>query len=94
MNSEMLHLAQRVMKNSHPLYQALKTGSPLSAASEIVENLNYLQCAWAYKAVYSNRGDFSFAKHVFEKTPQYRKSPRTSVVPGRWHEPSPTMTDR
>jgi hypothetical protein len=75
-----LQLAQRVMAKSHGLYHALTTGTDVPAAPENVENLNYLQCSWAHGAVYANRKDFSFAKRVFREQPQYRNSPRTSLM--------------
>jgi hypothetical protein len=50
------------------------------AAPENVENLNYLQCSWAYAAIYSNQRDFAFAKRVFRESPQYRKTPRTRLA--------------
>jgi hypothetical protein len=78
-NSASLQLSQRVMRNSHSIYQALTMGMALSAVSENVENLNYLQCAWAHTAVYSNRRDFTFARRVFRETPQYRKTPRARL---------------
>ena len=59
----LLELSRRVSRNSKPLYDALTTGVPLSAAVENVENLNYLQCYWAHAAIYSNGRDFTFAKH-------------------------------
>jgi hypothetical protein len=77
-DEQSLQLSQRVMRNSHALYQALTTGVAFAAAPENVENLNYLQCAWAHAAVYSNCRDFSFAKQVFSQTPQYRKTPRVA----------------
>jgi hypothetical protein len=71
-DAELLRVAQRVICNSRALYEAMTQGSALVAAPENVENLNYLQCAFAHTAVYSNRRDFTFARHVFQKTPQYR----------------------
>lgn len=70
--ASLLPVSRRILGRDGPLYEALTTGKPLIASPENVENLNYLQCAWAQAAVYSNRGDFAFAKHVFSKTPQYR----------------------
>jgi hypothetical protein len=78
----LLELSRRVLRNSKPLCDALTTGVPLSAAAEIVENLNYLQCYWADSAIYSNRRDFSFAKHVFSRSPLYRKTPKVSIRRG------------
>ena len=71
-DADFLALAQRVLKNSGPLYKSLTEGVALVASRENVENVNYLQCAWAHTAIYANRRDFTFARHVFEKTPQYR----------------------
>ena len=67
-----LALALRVRNNSGPLYESLTEGVALVASPENVENVNYLQCAWAHTAIYANRRDFTCARHVFEKTPQYR----------------------
>jgi hypothetical protein len=78
----LLELSRHVSRNSKPLYDALTTGVPLPAVVENVENLNYLQCYWAHAAIYSNRRDFTFAKHVFRRTPQYRKTPKVSVRRG------------
>jgi hypothetical protein len=75
-----LELAQRVMRKSYPLYEALTTGVPLVVDTPIIENLNYLQCSWAYGALYSNRRDFTFAQRVFRENPQYRGVPTTSVT--------------
>jgi hypothetical protein len=79
-NSASLHLSQRVMRKAHALYQALTTGVAFTAVSENVENLNYLQCAWAHMAVYSNRRDFTFAKRVLRESPQYRKTPKARLA--------------
>ena len=62
-----LQLARRVVRDSSDLYQSLTNGVAISANQKNVENLNYLQCAWAHTAVYSNRGDFAFAKRVFRE---------------------------
>ena len=71
-DADFLALAQRVLERDDPLYQSLTQGTALVAAPTNVENLNYLQCARAHTAVYSNRRDFAFARHVFKKVPQYR----------------------
>jgi hypothetical protein len=75
-----LRAAQTTIRRSYHLYQAFTSGSPLIAERANVENLNSRQCGWAYRAVYSNRKDFTFARMVFQKTPQYRSAPRTSVI--------------
>lgn len=77
-----LELSRRVSRDAKPLYDALTTGVPLPSAPDNVENLNYLQCYWAHAAIYSNRRDFSFARHVFHRTPQYRETPKTLVRRG------------
>jgi hypothetical protein len=77
-----LELSRRVSRDAKPLYDALTTGDPLTATGKNVENLNYLQCYWAHAAIYSNRRDFTFAKHVFCRLPQYRKTPKVSVRRG------------
>jgi len=74
-----LHLVQRVIGNSHPLYKAIVDGCPITAKAENVENLNYLQCAWSHTTLYSNRKNFMFAKRVFRENPQYRDVPRTRL---------------
>src|SRR5260221_8418987 len=78
-DSSPLDLTQRVLRNSHALYQAFTKGVAITAAPENIENLNYLQGAWAHAAIYSNRRDFTFAKRVFRESPQYRKAPRSSL---------------
>jgi hypothetical protein len=78
--TEQLDLAQRVIRKSGPLYLALTTGVPLTAVSENVENLNYLQCSWAHAAIYSNDRQFGFARRVFRENPQYRTTPNTTLV--------------
>jgi hypothetical protein len=78
----LLELSRRASRDAKPLYDALTTGVPLTATGENVENLNYLQCYWAHAAIYSNRRDFTFAKHVFRRSPQYRKTPKVSVRRG------------
>ncbi len=77
--SDYLHLVQRVIGNSYALYRAMTEGTPITAKSENVENLNYLQCAWSHTALYSNHRDFTFAKRVFRENPQYREVPRTRL---------------
>lgn len=76
-----LELAQRVLAASGPLYKALMGGLALTAVHENVENLNYLQCAWAHSAVYSNRRDFEFARRVFHENPQYRGTVKVRLTP-------------
>ena len=78
--SNLLHLSQRVIRNSSALYKALTSGVAMVATAENVENLNYLQCAWAYKAIYCDCGGFVFARHVFDKTPQYRDTVRVRLA--------------
>ncbi len=77
---DLFDINQRVLNSSTPLYEAFINGTPLPASSENVENLNYLQCAWAHAAIYSNRPDFSFAKHVLARTPEYRQPLKTSIT--------------
>lgn len=62
------------------LYEAITKGTPIICCTENIENLNYLQCAWAHESVFSNYKDFTFAKHVLEKTPQYRETMKTSIL--------------
>jgi hypothetical protein len=78
-NSDLLHLTQRVLRDSHALHQSFTKGTSITATPENIENLNYLQCAWAHAAIYSNCRDFAFAKRVFRESPQYRETPRTSL---------------
>lgn len=79
-DEEFLALAQRVLDGFGPLYRSLTDGVAYVASPENVENLNYLQCAWAHAALYSNRRDFTFAKHVLSKTPQYRELVKVRLV--------------
>lgn len=76
---EALDLAQRVLRSSEGLYEALTGGAAVVCAPENVENLNYLQCAWACSAVFSNQKSFGFAKRVLSETPQYRRVPKISL---------------
>ncbi|HKJ61374.1 MAG TPA: DUF4238 domain-containing protein, partial [Hyphomicrobiales bacterium] len=78
--AEALQMSQGILLRAHALYQALTTGVSVKAKSENIENLNYLQSSWAHSMIYSNQRDFAFAKHVFQKTPQYREFPKTSVA--------------
>jgi Protein of unknown function (DUF4238) len=68
----------KALRGTKPLYEAALLGVPVSAQSQSVLNLNYLQCAWAQKHIYSNQADFGTAKMVFEKSPQYRQPPTSS----------------
>jgi hypothetical protein len=63
------------------LYESLTQGTAVVASPENVENLNYLQCKWAHTAIYANRRDFTFARHVFKNTPQYRGLVKVSLGP-------------
>ena len=76
-NPQLRPLAERLIRNTKPLYRALTAGVALVATAENVENLNSLQCYWAHTAVYSNRPDFAFAQRVFRDSPQYRKALKT-----------------
>ena len=75
-----LQVAQNAMRNAHELYQAFTTGAALNAIMLYIENLNSLQCLFSFGAIYSNRRDFTFARHVFQNTPNYRDVPKTSMV--------------
>jgi hypothetical protein len=78
--SDELRDAQATIRRSHHIYKAFTEGTPLVAEQANIENLNYLQCMWSLSAVYSNRKDFAFARHVFRKNPQYRNAVRTSLL--------------
>jgi Protein of unknown function (DUF4238) len=84
--------AQETIRRSHELYQAFKTGSAIKAQRPNVENLNYLQCSWAHAAIYSNLGDFTFARHVYKNSPQYRSTPKTHVLHGTALVPDAPLT--
>jgi hypothetical protein len=75
-----LQAAQMTILRTRSLHEALTKGVPLVASEPHVQNLNYLQCSWAHSAVYSDRKDFKFAQRVFRENPQYRSTPRTSVL--------------
>jgi len=72
--------AQATIRRSHNIYKAFTEGAALAVEPANIENLNYLQCMWALNAIYSNRKDFAFARHVFRKSPQYRSAVRTSLL--------------
>jgi hypothetical protein len=78
-NSMNMPLVKRIFFEHKSLYESLTAGSRFSSLAENIENLNYLQCSWAHQSIFSNTKDFSFAKTVFAKTPQYRGTMRTSV---------------
>ena len=67
---ELIRLSKQVAGSSMPLYRALFVGEPFDAEPENVENLNAMQCFWASEKVFSWANDFSFAKHVLERTPE------------------------
>ncbi|MGV1769377.1 DUF4238 domain-containing protein [Agrobacterium vitis] len=71
---------QRDLRRAQHLYEAITTGKPAPCASESVLNLNYLQAAWSYQWLFSNKGDFTTAKMVLSESPQYRKAPETSLA--------------
>jgi hypothetical protein len=75
-----LQMAQTVISRLHPLFQSFTAGAPLKTEPESIQNLNYLQCSWAHAAIYSAYRDFTFAKQVFQKSPQYRTVPKTSLL--------------
>jgi hypothetical protein len=75
-----LQMAQNAIRSGHELYAAFTTGSAVEAITPYVQNLNSLQCLFSHSALYSNRRDFSFARHVFQKTPNYRNLQKTSLV--------------
>jgi hypothetical protein len=65
----------KALRGTKQLRDAAVLGKPVPTPSESLLNLNYLQCAWAHKHIYSNRSDFATAKMIFDKTPQYRTPP-------------------
>ena len=75
-----LQTAQLVISRLHTLVQAFRTGAPISATQENIDNLNYLECSWSHGAIYSNRRDFAFARRVFRENPHYRTVPKTSLL--------------
>jgi hypothetical protein len=78
--SEELRDAQTTIRRSRHIFKAMTQGTPIIAEQANIENLNYLQCMWSLNSIYSNRKDFSFARHVFRKSPQYRNTVRTSLL--------------
>lgn len=73
-------LALKILLEQSPLHSALTTGSAFRCSDENIENLNYLQCSWAFSGIYSHVPNFDFARKVFEQTPQYRQAPRVSII--------------
>ena len=86
--SSALPIARRVLGSTQPIYQAITHGSALAADDKNVENLNYLQCAWASSGIYSNFSDFAFAQRVFRENPQYR-----GIMPARIHRTTGRLRD-
>jgi hypothetical protein len=81
LRSEELHEAQRILSRVQPIYQSITTGVPFACDPENVENLNYLQCAWASSSLFCNRQDFSLAEKVFSQSPQYISPKKVDVIP-------------
>lgn len=75
-----LDLALKILLEQSPLHAALTTGSAFPCSDENIENLNYLQCSWAFSGVYSRTRNFDFARKVFCNTPQYRQVPKVSMI--------------
>ncbi|MEQ1705024.1 MAG: DUF4238 domain-containing protein [Rickettsiales bacterium] len=69
-----------LLEKNKGFYNAITTGIPLVCIQENIDNLNYLQCAFSHENIFSNRPDFSFAKHVLTKTPQYRETMKTNIL--------------
>jgi hypothetical protein len=80
-DSELIKISEHLVQNSRPLYQSLTKGVTLRAAPENVDNLNYLQCVFAHRAIYSDRGKFDFARRVFRENPQYRNTVKVRLAP-------------
>jgi hypothetical protein len=77
--TELLKLANRTAQSSKGFYDAALKGVSYPATSENIENLNYLQCAWAYESVFSQSSDFTFANRVFKENPQYVETPKVQI---------------
>jgi hypothetical protein len=75
-----LRVAQDAIRSAHDLYTAFTTGRAVEAITPYVQNLNSLQCLFSHNALYSSRRDFSFARHVFHKTPGYRNLQKTWLI--------------
>ena len=75
-----IQLADRAIASAGSLYRSLTHGISFAADPENVENLNYLQCAWASSALYSSQSDFSFAKRVLRENPGYRRVMLTRLI--------------
>ena len=72
-------IARRTLQSAGQLYRAITNGLALEASAENIENLNYLQCAWASSGIFSNHADFTFAMRVFRDNPQYREVMRVRL---------------
>jgi Protein of unknown function (DUF4238) len=79
--ADTLRVARNVLASQHTraLYNAITKGGPIVAEAQHIENFNALRCSWAHSALYSNRGDFTFARRVFHQSPRYRATPKTSL---------------
>ena len=78
---DQLRLSEKIIRESTGLYRSLMGGTPYVAEPENVENLNYLQCMFSHRSIYSNRKDFAFARHVFARTPQYKETMKVHLAP-------------
>ena len=74
-----LQTLQRVIHSAKSFYDADVTGKSLKSLPENVINFNALQINFSVNEVYSHESDFSFAKEVIEKRPDYSRAISTSL---------------
>jgi len=79
-NVHELNIIQHLIERNAGFYNAITKGSPLICSQENIENLNYLQVMFAHESIFSNQTGFTFARHVLDKTPQYRETLATNVL--------------
>jgi Protein of unknown function (DUF4238) len=80
-SSDFVRVTQRAMMNAKPIYDAITFGRPINAIAENVENFNFLQLRGASSFVFSNSSDFSLAKDILKKSPQYRTVQNVTMQP-------------
>jgi hypothetical protein len=71
----------KALHGTRQLHDAALKGVAIQTPATSVLNLNYLQCAWAHKHIYSNYSTFETAKMIFDITPQYRQPPTSGYEP-------------
>ena len=73
-------VVQKALRGTKPFHDAAVLGVAMPCHTESVLNLNYLQCSWSHRWLFSNKRDFATARMVLAKSPQYRQPPTSGVA--------------